>query len=136
MDIHTWSNLPYRGDKVGVGVKRVTGVNPGEEADLGDVATHRRTGLLPHGRDVIAERPRIISPPPEPTEPAEVLADVGDVDILVPDVGDGIADFAFTEFVRGGGDIPDIPAAGCEQPHRLLLGEAVAGERVVEQVMQ
>ena len=136
MDIHTGGGVPHAGDEVDVGVERVVRVHPGEDTDLGDVAPHRRTGLLPHGCNVVAERSGIVSAPPKPAESAEVLADVGDVDILVPDVGDGIADFAFTEFVRGGGDIPDIPAAGCEQPHRLLLGEAVAGERVVEQVMQ
>jgi len=93
-------------------------------------------GPSPARSRVVAERPGSSARRPNPQKPAEVLADVGDVDILVPDVGDGIADFALRRFVRGGGDIPDIPAAGCEQPHRLLLGEGVAGERVVEQVMQ
>jgi len=58
------------------------------------------------------------------------------VDVLVSDVGDGVACPLLPELVGGGGDLPDIPAAGCEQLHRLLLGEAVAGERIAKQGMQ
>jgi hypothetical protein len=40
------------------------------------------------GVPVITERPLVLFLPPESAEPAEVLADVRDMDVLVPYIGD------------------------------------------------
>ncbi len=136
MDVHGGGDFLHTGDEVDVGVERVVRMHPREETDLGDVSAHRRPGLLPHGREVVAERPRVAGPPSEPAESAEILADVRDVDVLVPDVGGDAPDLPLPEGVRRGGDIPDVPAARLEETHRLFLREPVAGEHVVEQFVQ
>ncbi len=70
--------------------------------------------------------------PAKAAEPAEVLADVGHVEVLVPDIGDGIPCPALPHLVGCRSNFPDLPAGGPEETGSLLPGEPVASEHVRE----
>lgn len=58
-------------------------------------------------------------------------ADLGDADVLVPDVGDGVVDVLLAEFVCGGQDREDAPVMRREESGGFLLREPVVGEHIV-----
>ncbi len=103
-----------------------------DRADLGYRAVSCGPGLLPDGGFVVAEDVGVTGLTRKSAEPAGVHAEVGDVDVLVSDIGDAIADLLLTEFIRGSGDLPDVPPPHREEANGLLFREPVTGEQIAK----
>ncbi|KAF5051464.1 hypothetical protein DSECCO2_418700 [anaerobic digester metagenome] len=136
VDVDGGRFVPYPGVDIDVGLGVKPRVEAAHRADLGHVPLARLPGLLSHDGLVVAIYVGIAWFSREPAEPAGVHAEVGHVDVLVPDVGDDVTYSLFPEFIGGSGDRPDIPVPGRKEADGLLLREPVAGKRIAEQLLQ
>jgi hypothetical protein len=59
----------------------------------------------------MAVRPLIAGIPAKPAEPAEVLADVGYVQVLVPHIGSRIPNTHLPQFISGSSNPENVPVA-------------------------
>jgi hypothetical protein len=113
------------GEDLLVGLYGKIRVNPGEQADFGDVPPDCERHLLFDLLPVITICPFITRAFPEATKTAEIFTDIRDVDILVPHVRDGIAGFFLPHFICGSEDRKYLAAPEVEEAGRLLLSQAV-----------
>jgi hypothetical protein len=78
----------------------------------------------------VAVRTIIALLPAKTAEAAEVLADISDVQVLVPDIGHRIPHALFAHFVCGGEDPVDLPVFCGEKAGCLGAGKPVAREDI------
>ena len=100
-------------------IKRETGVNPGEEAYLGHVSFERELRLCLDSLAVVAVRPFIARFPAKSAETTEVLADVGNVQVLVPHVRYSFPDTLFAHLIGRREDPVNGPVP-CREKHDCL----------------
>ena len=111
VQVDSGSRFPDRGQHLEVGICREIRVDPGEQAYLGHISFAGKAGFLLQCFPVVAEGSLVLRLPPETAEGAEILADIGDVDVLVPDVGHRIAYLFLPQPVRGRKDMKDFLVA-------------------------
>ncbi len=110
MNMNLRRNLMDSVNQIYISLKIKRRVNPGKETDFGDIALCRKpnAGLYPLGIKTVGFR--IARFLPKPAEPAEVLADIGHMQVLVPDKGDDIADFPLPHFIGSSSNTENIAA--------------------------
>jgi hypothetical protein len=81
-------------------------------------------------RLIIAVSPFIIRTPAKAAEAAEVLTDIGHMQILIFYVSDSITYMAFPHLICSRGNLKDFPACCAKEPRCLSLGKAVSTEYI------
>jgi hypothetical protein len=79
---------------------------------------------------VIAVCPFITRTPAKAAEPAEVLTNIGHMQILIFYIGASITHMAFPHLICCRGNLEDFPACCAKEPRCFWLGKAMSTEYI------
>ena len=133
VEVDCRGDLVHRGEQPGVAVKVKRRIDAGEKTDLGDMTFLCQPCPGPDRVQVQAVGPGIGRFLPEAAETTEVLADVRDVQVLVPDVGDDITDFLLPHLVSSRSDAEHVAAGRLHEEFTFVWCEPVAGLYVTQE---
>jgi hypothetical protein len=117
-------------NKITIGVDGKIGMHPAQGTDLSYPPLNGKMYLCLNCRLIIAVCPFITRTPAKATEAAEILTDIGHMQILIFYVSDSIAHMAFPHLICSRSNLKDFPACCAKEPRCLCLGKAMSTEYI------
>jgi hypothetical protein len=105
-------------------------MHPTQGTDLSYTPLYGKMDLCLNYCFVVAVCPFITSTPAKAAEPAEVLTDIGYMQVLIFYKGDSITHMAFPHLICCRGNLKDFTACCAKEPRCFCLGKAMSTEYI------
>jgi len=130
MQMNMRSYLVHPRDQIAVCVNSKFGMHPTQWTDLSNTPCESETYLCLNCCLIIAVCPFITHTPAKAAEAAEVLTDIGHMQILIFHIGDNITHMALSHLICRRRNLENFPAPCAQKPGCFCLSKVMSTEYI------